>query len=94
MRTRATTEELTGTTGSSAAAPTDASKDASRDASKDASPGWWHRLGARIQGDYEEDGTFRPVRLSPWVDILISLGIVVFMAACFVGFFVWLAVTQ
>lgn len=82
MRTRATTEELAGTTTGSPAA------------SEDAPPGWWQRLGARIQGDYEEDGTFRPVRLSPWVDILISVGIVVFMAACFVGFFVWLARTQ
>ncbi|CAM3686779.1 hypothetical protein NOZE110980_11010 [Nocardioides zeicaulis] len=38
-----------------------------------------------------EDGTFRPVRLAPWVDLLVSLGSVALAAACIVGFFVWLA---
>jgi hypothetical protein len=52
------------------------------------------RIGARLRDDYEEDGVFRPVRLSVWADWAISALIIVFMAASFVGFFVWLAQTR
>ena len=56
---------------------------------------WFRRLGAllgREQG--EEDGVYRPVRLPLWIDLGVSAGIVVFMAASFVGFFYWLGQTQ
>lgn len=92
MRTRATTEVVEGTTGGPVAPVT--LEDVAAEVPVEASPGRWRRLVARLRGDYEEDGTFRPVRLTPWVDLLVSLGIVIFMAACFVGFFAWLAMTQ
>jgi hypothetical protein len=44
--------------------------------------------------DYEEDGVFRPVRLSLAADLGISVGIVVLVLASFVGFIAWLASTQ
>lgn len=55
---------------------------------------WRERIRARLRDDYEEDGVFRPVRLSVWADWGISALIIVFMAAMFVGFFVWLAQTR
>ena len=51
-------------------------------------------IRARLRDDYEEDGVFRPVRLSVWADWGISALIIVFVAAMFVGFFVWLAQTR
>ncbi len=44
--------------------------------------------------DYEEDGVFRPVRLSLAADLGISVGIVVLVLASFGGFIAWLASTQ
>lgn len=56
---------------------------------------WFGRLGALLRREQgEEDGVFRPVRLPVWLDLGVSAGIVVFMAASFVGFFYWLAQTQ
>ena len=49
-------------------------------------------LLTREQG--EEDGVFRPVRLPLWIDLGISAGIVLVVAASFVGFISWLAQTQ
>ena len=57
-------------------------------------PSWRERVRARLRDDYEEDGVFRPVRLSVWADWGISALIIVAMAAMFVGFFVWLAQTR
>ena len=55
-------------------------------------------VGARFRRwiglDYEEDGVFRPVRLSLAVDLGISVGIVVLVLASFGGFIAWLAATQ
>jgi hypothetical protein len=47
-----------------------------------------------LRGDYDEDGVFRPVRLSPWVDLGIAGSIVVGAFGACAGFFVWLAHTQ
>ena len=55
---------------------------------------WRQRVRARLRDDYEEDGVFRPVRLSVWADWGIAALIIAFMAAAFVGFFVWLAETR
>jgi hypothetical protein len=52
------------------------------------------RVRARLLGDYEEDGVFRPVRLPLWIDLGVSALIVLAVAAIFVGFFAWLAHTQ
>ena len=52
------------------------------------------RVRARLGGDYEEDGDFRPVRLPVWIDLGIAALIVLAVAAGFIGFFVWLAHTQ
>ena len=52
------------------------------------------RLRRWIGVDPEEDGVFRPVRLSLAVDLGISVGIVVLVLASFGGFIAWLAVTQ
>ena len=52
------------------------------------------RVRARLGGSYEEDGVFRPVRLPVWIDLGISVLIVLTVTAGFVGFFVWLAQTQ
>lgn len=57
-------------------------------------PSWRERLGARMRGEHEEDGVFRPVRLPLWVDLAISAAIIALATAAFVGFFVWLARTQ
>jgi hypothetical protein len=43
---------------------------------------------------YEEDGVFRPVRLTFWVDLAISAVLVAFATGALVGIFVWLARTQ
>lgn len=67
------------------------------DEQEPAQPGrrsWRERVRARLRDDYEEDGVFRPVRLSVWADWGISALIIVSMAALFVGFFVWLAQTR
>lgn len=79
MAARATTQEVTGT---GEAAP------------RVRRPSWRQRVRARLRDDYEEDGVFRPVRLSFWVDWGIAALIIAFMAASFVGFFVWLAQTR
>ncbi|KRE95102.1 hypothetical protein ASG76_05280 [Nocardioides sp. Soil774] len=55
---------------------------------------WRERIRARLRDDYEEDGVFRPVRLSVWADWGISAAIIAVAAASFVGFFVWLAQTR
>ena len=52
------------------------------------------RLRRWIGVDYEEDGVFRPVRLSLAADLGISVGIVVLVLASFGGFIAWLALTQ
>ena len=52
------------------------------------------RLRRWIGVDPEEDGVFRPVRLSLAVDLGISVGIVVLVLASFGGFIAWLAITQ
>ncbi|QSR30481.1 hypothetical protein CFI00_08175 [Nocardioides sp. S5] len=52
------------------------------------------RLRRWIGLDYEEDGVFRPVRLSLAVDLGISVGIVVLVVGSFAGFIAWLASTQ
>ena len=52
------------------------------------------RLRRWIGVDHEEDGVFRPVRLSLAVDLGISVGIVVLVLASFGGFIAWLAITQ
>ena len=52
------------------------------------------RLRRWIGLDYEEDGFFRPVRLSLAVDLGISVGIVVLVVGSFAGFIAWLASTQ
>ncbi|MSW69245.1 MAG: hypothetical protein F2829_04250 [Actinobacteria bacterium] len=52
------------------------------------------RLRRWIGVDYEEDGVFRPVRLSLAADLGISVGIVVLVLASFGGFIAWLASTQ
>jgi hypothetical protein len=52
------------------------------------------RLRRWVGVDYEEDGVFRPVRLSLAVDLGISVGIVVLVLASFGGFIAWLAATQ
>jgi hypothetical protein len=52
------------------------------------------RLRRWIGVDYEEDGVFRPLRLSLAVDLGISAGIVVLVLASFAGFIAWLASTQ
>jgi hypothetical protein len=57
-------------------------------------PSWRERVRARLRDDYEEDGVFRPVRLSVWADWGISAAIIAAAAASFVGFFVWLAQTR
>lgn len=57
-------------------------------------PSWRQRLRARVRNEYEDDGVFRPVRLSFWADLAISAVIVVVATGAFVGFFVWLARTQ
>lgn len=89
MRTRATTDEFTTVTGAgSASAPRTTPGPAP------VRPGWRARLVARLRGDYEEDGTYRPVRLSLGVDLAVSALIVAFVVSCWVGFFVWLAATQ
>jgi hypothetical protein len=55
---------------------------------------WGQRVRARLAGHHEEDGVFRPVRLPLWIDLGISVLIVLGAAAIFVGFFLWLAHTQ
>ena len=55
---------------------------------------WRRRLRSRLRDDYEEDGVFRPVRLSLWADLAISTAIVLVASGSFVGFLVWLAQTQ
>ena len=52
------------------------------------------RIRARLRGDHEEDGVFRPVRLPLWIDLGIAALIVLVAAGGFVGFFLWLARTQ
>lgn len=52
------------------------------------------RVRAFLRGDYEEDGTFRPVRLPRWLDLLYGGLIVLFVVTCWVVFFTWLARTQ
>ena len=52
------------------------------------------RMVARLKGDYVEDGEHRPVRLPFLVDWGISLLIILFVVACWVVFFTWLARTQ
>ena len=52
------------------------------------------RIRARLAGHHEEDGVFRPVRLPLWIDLGISVLIVLGAAGVFVGFFLWLAHTQ
>ena len=52
------------------------------------------RIRARLRGDNEEDGVFRPVRLPLWIDLGIAALIVLVAAGGFVGFFLWLARTQ
>ena len=52
------------------------------------------RLRRWIGLDHEEDGVFRPVRLSLAVDLGISVGIVVLVLGSFSGFIAWLASTQ
>ena len=52
------------------------------------------RLRRWIGVDYEEDGVFRPVRLSLAADLGISVGIVVLVVGSFAGFIAWLASTQ
>jgi hypothetical protein len=51
-------------------------------------------IRARLRGDHEEDGVFRPVRLPLWIDLGIAALIVLVAAGGFVGFFLWLARTQ
>jgi hypothetical protein len=56
---------------------------------------WFGRVAALLRREQgEEDGVFRPVRLPLWIDWGVSLGIVFFVAASWVGFFYWLARTQ
>ncbi len=86
MQTRATADGSTGTTGG-----------VTRSDRAAASPGSRTRLQravARLKGDYEEDGTNRPVRLPLWIDLSAALLIILFVVACWVVFFGWLARTQ
>ena len=55
---------------------------------------WWQRVRARWRDDYQEDGVFRPVRLSFWTELVISAAIIVFVVGAFAGFIVFLARTQ
>jgi hypothetical protein len=53
------------------------------------------RLAALLRREQDqEDGVFRPVRLPLWIDWGVSFGIILFVAASWVGFFYWLARTQ
>ena len=86
MRTRAATDELTSTTDGSPPAAAPATPPLRRTLRQ--------RVADRVRGDYEEDGTFRPVRLSFWVDWGSALLIILFVVTCWVVFFTWLAKTQ
>jgi hypothetical protein len=55
---------------------------------------WWQRVVARLRDDYQEDGVFRPVRLSFWTELMVSAAIIVFVLAAFAGFILFLARTQ
>jgi hypothetical protein len=52
------------------------------------------RLRAWIRRDQDEDGVFRPVRLSLAVDLGISAAIIAVVVVTFGAFIVWLAQTQ
>ena len=84
MAARATTEKIAGTSDGEAVAAT----------ARVRRPSWRERLRARLRDDYEEDGVFRPVRLSLWTDLAISGAIVLGVLGAFVAFFVWLAQTR
>ena len=84
MAARATTEKTAGTSDGDAVAA----------APRVRRPSWRERLRARLRDDYEEDGVFRPVRLSLWTDLAISGAIVLVVLGGFAAFFVWLAQTR
>ncbi|MBS2938657.1 hypothetical protein KDN32_13010 [Nocardioides sp. J2M5] len=86
MQTRATADGSTSTTGEGASvATTPVVLDRGT---------LWERMVARLKGDYVEDGVPRPVRLPFLVDWGFALLIILFVVACWVVFFGWLAHTR